>query len=73
MINYTTEDKNARLVLEGLAKKGALRLTKKYITSGKAGDDIKPYALSEKERKAMVNNETNVSVPARSITTFVFE
>jgi O-glycosyl hydrolase len=70
MINYTNEDKNANLVLEGITKKKKLRLTKKYVTSAKEGDDIKPYPLNMKSTNSPGNN---VLLPARSITTFVFE
>ena len=73
MINYTTEDKNVRLVLEGLTGNKALRLTKKYVTSAKEGDDLKPYPLNNnKEQAATLNKSNIVSLPARSITTFIF-
>jgi O-glycosyl hydrolase len=72
MINYTNEDKNANLVLEGASKNKKLRLTKKYVTSAKDGDDIKPYPLNL-NKKDQSNAVHNVFLPARSITSFVFE
>jgi hypothetical protein len=70
MINYTNEDKNANLVLEGVSKNKKLRLAKQYITSAKEGDDMKPYPL---KLKLSLSIENNVLLPARSITTFEFE
>ena len=70
MINYTSEDKNASLELESSNKNKKLRLTKHYITSAKEGDDIKPYPLNN---KSAGNRVYNVLLPAKSITTFVFE
>jgi O-glycosyl hydrolase len=68
MINYTDEDKDATLILDGVKNK-KLRLIKKYITSAKEGDDIKLYPL---DFKSISNPGNNVSLPARSITTFLF-
>ena len=70
MINYTDEDKNASLMLDGVSGNKTLRLTKRYTTSAKQGDDMKPYPVND---KPIGNPGDNVSLPARSITSFVFE
>lgn len=73
MINYKTEDKDASLLLENLPGNKALRLTKKYVTSAKEGDDIKPYPLNDNNAKKTILNKSNkVFLPARSITTLIF-
>lgn len=64
IINYTKEDKQADLLLQGITKGKVLKLQKRYVTSAKTGDDIKPYPLN--------NSSSNVSLPARSVSTFVF-
>lgn len=71
MINYTNDDKDLTIIMEGV-KNNKLRLTNKYITSAKEGDDIKPYPL-HLNQKYQLNAGYNVSLPARSITSFVFE
>ena len=64
VINYTTEEKTAAVQLKGLLKNNTLRLVKRYVTSAKKGDDLKPYP---------VGNVSNIlTLPARSISTFVF-
>lgn len=73
MINYKTEDKDASLLLENLYGNKALRLTKKYVTSAKEGDDIKPYPLNDNNAKEQILKKRNkVFLPARSITTLIF-
>jgi O-glycosyl hydrolase len=64
VINYTTEEKHAGFILRGLAKGKTLKLLKQYITSAKDGDDMKPYP---------VTNVGDVVLPARSISSLVFE
>ncbi len=71
VINYTSEDKNVSLVLEGVQGK-TMRLRKKYVTSGKEGDDMKPYLLDNNLEKELSEKGNRVSLPARSICTFVF-
>jgi len=73
MINYTTEDKNVSLVLEDMAGNKNLKLAKKYVTSGKEGDDMKPYPLNNNTAQAAaMSNSNNVLLTARSITTLLF-
>jgi O-glycosyl hydrolase len=74
MINYTTEDKDVSLVLEGITKGKPLRLVKRYVTSAKEGDDMKPYPINDDKGKGATkdSNHNDVSLPARSITTFIF-
>lgn len=73
MINYTTGQKNVILLLTGFTGNKAPRLTKKYVTSTKEGDDIKPYPLTNaKEKGSTPATGNNVLLPARSITTFIF-
>ena len=71
MINYTSEDKDVTIALQSLKNK-KLRLTKKYVTSAKEGDDLKPYPLNL-NKKDQSNGVHDVFLPARSITSFVFE
>ena len=74
IINYTNEDKNVTLMLEGLVKNKKLHLVKQYVTSAREGDDIKPYPISlVKAKKTPHSTGNNVSLLARSINTFVFE
>jgi len=68
-INYSTEDKNIKLVQQGLKGK-PLRLSKNYLTSGKAGDDLKLYTVGKSNYAA--GKESQVKLPARSISTFVY-
>jgi hypothetical protein len=69
MINYTTVDRNASLVLDGVVKRKALKLKKAYVTSAKEGDDMKPYPVNN---NGSPNTNNHVLLPARSITTFIF-
>lgn len=64
VINYTTEDRSAGIVLIGLSKGKTMKLAARFVTSAKEGDDIKPYPASVKSN--------SIVLPARSITTFVF-
>jgi O-glycosyl hydrolase len=74
MINYTNEDKIANLRLEGITKNKKLRLTKQYVTSANEGDNMKPYPLNSKnEKRSIYSSSNNVTLPARSITSFLFE
>ena len=57
-------------MLDGVSGNKTLRLTKRYITSAKQGDDMKSYSVNN---KPIGNPGDNVSLPARSITSFVFE
>jgi len=66
VINYTTSHKNVTLVIEGLTRGKKMQLTKRYITSSKQGDDMKPCPLIIKD----VSN--NINLPPRSINTFIF-
>ncbi len=74
MINYTTEDKKAGLVMEGPNKRMAMQLRQRFVTSAKEGDDLKPYPLNpnvdlKRNKRA---ESTDIMLPARSISTFVF-
>ena len=69
IINYTTEDKNAGILLEGLNDK-KMRLTRRYVTSGKESDDLKPYPVTNTNGKKSEKNK--IVLPARSISSFVF-
>lgn len=71
MINYTTEDKNATLVLDGAANSKGYKLKKRYVTSAKDGDDMKPYPVNANNTSTQANG-SDVLLPARSITTFIF-
>ena len=63
IINYTTEEKHTAIALQGLANGKKLKLVKRYVTSAKEGDDMKPYP---------VNGFGDVVLPARSISSLVF-
>jgi O-glycosyl hydrolase len=64
VINYTTEDRNAGLVLQGLSKSKTMKLASRYVTTAQEGDDIKRYPTPVKSNR--------IVLPARSISTFVF-
>ncbi len=69
LINYTTDDKTARLVLDGMAALKNWRVVS-YCTSAKDDDNMKPYPVNA---EASANAKgTLVQLPSRSITTFVF-
>lgn len=70
MINYTTEDKQATLVLDALAGNGSNWRISRYVTSGKEGDDLKPYPLAA---GTAAGKRLEVALPARSVSTYVFE
>ncbi len=72
IINYTTEDRQASLLLKGSTQNKNLHLNKHYITSAKTGDDLKPYPINQNNagKRSMATNK--VDLPARSISTFVF-
>jgi len=70
VINYTTEDRNVELVLNGLMANKTLRLTGHYVTSAKEGDDMKPYLVTSSKGTA---NDAHVVLPARSISSFIFK
>lgn len=68
MINYTTADKEVKLMPKGYAKGKGLKLQKRYVTSAKEGDDLKPYPI----KTSVKSKADKVQLPARSISTFVF-
>lgn len=70
-INYTTENKKVGIVLQGLSTGKTVRLEKRYVTSAKEGDDLKPYPAYENKDKAAAEDQT-ISLPARSITTLIY-
>lgn len=70
IINYTDEDKNAGLLISGLTKGNNMKLTKRYVTSAKEADDLKPYPVNNDNRKGSQTNK--IKLPARSISSFVF-
>jgi len=70
IINYTTANKNAQLALTGFTKNNNMHLVGHYITSAKAGDDVRPYAVSH---AATTSSNTGVMLPARSISSFIFK
>ncbi len=72
MINYTTENKNTTLILQGITKGKTMLLVNRYVTSEKEGDDLKPYPVNSNGNSTIKNNSYNVDLPARSITTYVF-
>jgi O-glycosyl hydrolase len=73
MINYTTEDKKARIKLEGLTSNRTMRLFKRFVTSAKEGDDLKPYPIADKSTKSTAPlGSAEVILPARSINTLIF-
>jgi len=49
--------------VDGITNGKNFKLVKRYVTSAKQGDDMKPYA---------VGNIGDVVLPARSITSLVF-
>ncbi len=59
-INYTTTDKDMLLDIKDFGK---VRSAKKFVTSAAAGDNLKAYPLPK--------IKGNITLPARSITTFV--
>lgn len=67
MINYTVQDQNAILQLQGAS--GNLRLVGRYVTSAKPGDDMMPYSVAGMD----TSSGNNVVLPARSITSFIFK
>jgi len=69
VINYTAQAKSINLQLQGLTGK-ALRLSNRYVTSAKQGDDLKPYSI---EGIKTTSSGTGVVLPARSVTSFVFK
>ena len=68
MINYTDQEKDISLELEG---PGKWKLIKNYVTSGKDGDDLKSYPLINNKQSTGATKK-NLSLPARSICTFIF-
>lgn len=65
IINYTTQYQYSSIVLQGLTGGKKLTLVKRYVTSAKEGDDMKPYPLT--------TTGGNVALPARSITSLVYQ
>jgi O-glycosyl hydrolase len=63
VINYTTEEQHTTFVVDGLTHGENFRLDKRYVTSAKEGDDMKPYP---------VEDGGDIVLPARSITSLLF-
>lgn len=59
-INYTTAEKDILLDIKGFGK---TRSMQQYVTSAAAGDNLKAYPV--------VTGKSSITLPARSITTFV--
>lgn len=74
IINYTSENESATLVLKGFAKGKNMKLVNRYVTSAKEGDDLKPYPVDDKSNGKRVTGSVSndIILPARSITSFVF-
>ncbi|MEJ7739395.1 MAG: hypothetical protein WKF97_18365 [Chitinophagaceae bacterium] len=53
-----------------LTKGKTMQLINHYLTSAKEGDDLKPYPVNEEA--ATTANSNNITLPARSISSFVF-
>lgn len=70
MINYTTADKQVGLVLDGLTGNGSDWRVSRYVTSGKEGDDMKPYPPPA---RTTAGKSVEAALPARSVTTYVFD
>ncbi|HWB28687.1 MAG TPA: glycoside hydrolase [Chitinophagaceae bacterium] len=66
MINYTTHDTTAALALQG--NKLPLMLTGRYVTTYKEQDNLAPYPINSRP----VNGVFTVSLPARSVSSFIF-
>lgn len=73
LINYTTEDKNMVINIDGLTAGRWMQLVKRYVTSAKEGDNMRNYSTSDKKTVARpVRGNSKVILPARSITTLIF-
>ncbi len=70
LINYTTADKTTAFNLQGLSAGKSMKLVGRYITSAKEGDGLKPYPVTG---KATATGVAGIVLPARSVTSLVFE
>lgn len=69
VINYTMQNRDVTLQIQGLTGNG-MHLTGRYVTSANADDNLKPYSIKQVKTTA---NGTVVTLPARSITSFIFK